>query len=146
MKKGIIFGICITTLILLIAPTISAQQYKQVEESIQIDIKEQIDLLINKVQNIDLNTNELEYYTDSIYTDFESLKENIKSNEIYAMPTVIGFILSTLISLILSILGTIIGMIFGPLLALFVRILTAPAVLLAKLISLLFGGSSETMA
>ena len=118
MKKGIIFGICITTLILLIAPTISAQQYKQVEESIQIDIKEQIDLLINKIQNIDSNTNELEYYTDSIYTDFESLKENIKSNEIYAMPTVIGFILSTLISLILSILGTIFGMIFGPLLAL----------------------------
>jgi hypothetical protein len=146
MKKSIIIGICVTSLILLVAPTIPAQHYKEAEESIQISIQERIDSLLNTLQKKDINSNELEAIKSNFYGIFESLKVAIESSEFNSKPTFIKFLLNTIISLIFALFGTIFGVIFGPLLSLLVQLLTAPAVLLAKLISLIFGTSSNDLA
>lgn len=131
MKKKFIIGICVTSLILLVAPTIPAQQFRLVEESVYRDVESQINSLYNfdrkdfSIENIDKIKNNLDNIIES--GDFDS------------NPTFIGFILSTIVSLIFAFFGTIFGIIFGPLLAILIQLLTAPAVILAKLISLIFG-------
>ena len=142
MKKNIILGICVTSIILLVAPTIPAIQYKQAEESIQISIQDQIDFMLNKLQSIDSGKIDIKYYENSISNALNLIIENIESFEYYALTSFIGFILSTIISLIFAVIGTIFGIIFGPILSVLIQLLTLPAVLLAKLISLLLGDGS----
>ena len=142
MKKNIILGICVTSIILLIAPTIPAQQYNQVKESIQINIQEQIDLILNILQNINPEANDIKYYENSINNALNCIIENIESFEQNTLPLFIGFILSTIISLIFTVIGTIFGILFGPILSKLIQLLTYPAVLLAKIISSLFGGTA----
>jgi len=142
MKKKILFGVISSICILILVNTASAVEYKTV-------IDYNIDLLEYQLDNINK-------FIEKIRQTFEDLKINsisLKSkNEIKdlsdeltelrisildnpSLPSSIRTILGFIIGLIFSIIGTILGIIFGPLLALFVRILTAPAVLLAKLIA-----------
>ena len=133
MKK-VIFGICAISFILLIAPIIPAQQFKLVEEEIYMNIEDQINLLYN-LEKKDIKINDLNKIKDGINNILES-------NEFDVKPTFFKFILSTIVSLIFAIIGTIFGIIFGPLLSVIIQLLTAPAVILAKIISLIFGNIS----
>ena len=146
MKKSIILGICVTSIILLLVPTIPAQQYNQAIESYQINFKDQIDLLSNKLQNFDSEINDIESYKLNIINDVNLIAENIDSFEGNYQTSIIGFILNTIIALIFTFFGTIFGILFGPILSILIQLLTAPAVILAKLISLLFGNNSLNLA
>jgi len=140
MKKRIIFGVCVTTLFLLVAPTISAQEHIQVNEAIKLDLEEKIDNLINSFEIINSKTNELEYHKNMIIDAFDSIDKKIEMIDLETQPLFIKFLLSTIISLIFAIFGTIFGIVFGPLLAILVKILTAPAILLGKIISFIING------
>ena len=111
MKKQILFGVMIATFLMLITPSINAQQYMQVKEEIQLKIEENIN---DYYQEIDLELNDND-----------------------AKPTFIQFIMNLIISLILTIFGTLTGIIFGPMIAFILRLITAPAIILAKIISFL---------
>jgi len=139
MKKYILFGICVTSLILLVAPTIPAQQYNVANDAIDLKINEQIDIIINNLQKIGINENEINYYESNTKNALNSIIEYIDSNEYDSNTIFLGFILSTIISLIFSLIGTIFGIIFGPVLTALIQILTAPAIILAKLIALILG-------
>lgn len=139
MKKYILFGICVTSLILLVAPTISAQQYTVAKDAIEANINERINIIINNLQKIGINKNEINYYESNIKNDLNSIIEYIYSHEYDSITIFLGFILSTIISLIFSVIGTIFGILFGPILSALIQILTAPAIILAKLISLILG-------
>ena len=143
MKKIIMLGICVTSLILLLAPTIPAQQYKEVEESIQINMQEQFDLITNILQNINSGKDNIKYYENSINNALNSIKEKLASFDYYTL-SFGGFIINTLISLLFAFIGTIFGILFGPILSALVKFLTAPAILLAKLISILIGENALT--
>jgi hypothetical protein len=135
MKK-IIIGVCAISLILLIAPIIPAQQYTLVEEEIFMNIEDQINLLYD-LEKKDIKINDL----DNIKIGINNI---IESNDFDGKPTFFKFILNTIVSLIFAIIGTIFGIIFGPLLSILIKLLTAPAVILAKLISLIFGKTSTS--
>jgi hypothetical protein len=111
MKKAILIGVCAVTFLLFITPMIPAQQFQQVKEVIEKEFQDQIE------SNL-LNT---------IGKDVE--------------PAIMKFLFSLIISLIGSLIGTIFGRIFGPVRTLIVKILTFPAVLLAKIIGLIFGSN-----
>jgi hypothetical protein len=142
MKKKILFGTIFSICIIMLVNTASSVEYKTVNDY-------NIDLLESQLDNIN-------NFIEKIQQTFENFKINsnnvISKNEIKefsnqlselqisildnpSLPTCIRTIFGFIIGLIFSIIGTIFGIIFGPLLALFVRILTAPAVLLAKLIA-----------
>ena len=146
MKKSIILGICVTSIILLLVPTIPAQQYNQAIESYQINFEDQIDLISNKLQNFDSEINDKESYKLNIINDINLIIENFDSFEYYYQTSFIGFILNTIIALIFTFFGTIFGILFGPILSVLIQLLTAPAVILAKIISLLFGNNSINLA
>ena len=146
MKKSIILGICVTSIILLLVPTIPAQQYNQAIESYQINFENQIDLIPNKLQNFDSEINDKESYKLNIINDINLIIEYFDSFEYYYQTSFIGFILNTIIALIFTFFGTIFGILFGPILSVLIQLLTAPAVILAKIISLLFGNNSINLA
>ena len=146
MKKSIILGICVTSIILLLVPTIPAQQYNQAIESYQINFEDQIDLISNKLQNFDSEINDKESYKLNIINDINLIIEYFDSFEYYYQTSFIGFILNTIIALIFTFFGTIFGILFGPILSVLIQLLTAPAVILAKIISLLFGNNSINLA
>ena len=141
MKRKILFGVCLSALVLLVAPTISAQQYTMVKDTYQFEIEEQINQIISLLEGMDGRSVESDFEIERLVNDFDSLKEDVELIDLDVEPLTIKFLLSTLLSLFFAFLGTIFGNIFGPLLAILVRILTAPAVLLAKIISFLFDGS-----
>ena len=120
MKKQIIFGVLIATFLMLITPTINAQQYMQVKEEIQLKIEENINDYYQEI-GIELNDNDVK-------------------------PTFIQFIMNLIISLIFTIFGTLTGIIFGPMIAFILRLITAPAVILAKIVSFLVNGFSFSQA
>jgi hypothetical protein len=117
MKKSIIFGVCITIFVLILTPSISAQQYSIIEESVRSEINDTI-----------------EQY-DSIIQTRDNKKSTNEGNEAHSEPTIFKFIISTIVSVFFAIIGTIFGMIFGPLLTLLIRVVTAPAILLTKIIA-----------
>jgi hypothetical protein len=143
MKKRIIIGVCITTLLLLITPTISANQYNKVmeEQNIRIEKYEQslqlkLENIINKLSKINLklvvkqNENEIQ---SNILKNIQSIKEK-QGNTLFLST---GLTANLLLSFILSIIGTIFGIIFGPILALITLIIVSPAIVLAKIIEIL---------
>lgn len=125
MKKQILLGVSIITFLLLITPTISATEYRQVEKEIKTTVANQLNTIQERIK----------HFSNKITTE----KSYQSKEQPDASPTFILFILNFLISLIFSIIGTIFGIIFGPILTLLVRILTAPAIILAKIIEFIFG-------
>ena len=146
MKKKILFGTIFSICIILLVNTASSLEYKTVNDY-------NIDLFEAQLNNINKFLEELKQTLDGKIINSINL---ISKNEIIelsekilelkisildnpTLPTfilkILGFILSIIFSLIGTIIGIIFGKIFGPLLVLIVRILTAPAVLLAKIIA-----------
>jgi hypothetical protein len=121
--------------------TASSVEYKTVNDY-NIDLLEtqldNINKFIEKIrqtfENFEINSNNVipKNVIKEFSNELSELKISILDNP--SLPTCIRTIFGFIIGLIFSIIGTIFGIIFGPLLALFVRILTAPAVLLAKLV------------
>lgn len=145
MNKKILFGATFSICIIILVNTSSAVEYKTVIdynknllesklENINIFIEKIIQTIENlEVKSIDLkSTNEL----DDLSYELSELRVSIVDNP--SLPKFIFNLLNFIINLLFSIIGTILGIlfgkIFGPLLVLLVRILTAPAVLLAKII------------
>ena len=107
------------------------------------------DLINSRFENFNNFLDQLGRFVEELQFNFNKIKLkneiNVLSNElselrisIFDNPSLSSFIrtiLGFIIGLLFSIIGTIFGIIFGPLLTLFVRIITAPAVLLAKIIS-----------
>jgi len=129
----------------MLVNTSSAVEYRSINEYNTNLLESKllnIDIFIEKIRQIieDLNlksidlksTNELRELSD----DLSELKISYVNNPY--LPTVLGNIPGFILGLILSLIGTIIGIIygkiFGPLTVLLVKILTAPAVLFAKII------------
>jgi hypothetical protein len=142
MKIKILFGAIFSICIIMLVNTSSAVEYKTVTDyntGILESKLEKIDIFIEKIRQTfeeikinsitDTSSNDIR----EIYDQLSDLKILILGNP--SLPNCILGILGLILSLLLSLIGTIIGIIFGPLIALFVRILTAPAVLLAKLIA-----------
>lgn len=149
MNKKILFGAIFSICIIMLVNTSSAVEYKTVInynnnllesklENINIFIEKIIQTIENiEVKSIDLkSTNEL----DDLSYELSELRISIVDNP--SLPKFLCNLLNFIISLLFSIIGTIIGTLFGkilgPLLVLLVRILTAPAVLLAKIIAFIF--------
>ena len=145
MKKKILYGVIFSICIIMLVNTSSAVEYKSINEYNTNLLESKllnIDIFIEKIRQIieDLNlksidlksTNELRELSD----DLSELKISYVNNPY--LPTVLGNIPDFILGLILSLIGTIIGIIygkiFGPLTVLLVKILTAPAVLFAKII------------
>jgi len=136
MKNSNLLGVSIAVLVLLVAPTIPAQEYKQVKDTIQIEMNNTIDDMMAMVQIF--NTTEgSEIEVKNMIWAIETVKDSSDSLWLDTEPAFFGFIISTLISLFFALLGTIFGIVFGPVLAFIIKVLTAPAVFLAKLISFL---------
>jgi len=141
MKKSIIIGLCITSLLLIITPTISANEYRQIE-------KARITTIENNLHNFRINLNsiydQLKIIMDNefLFKEKSSHIENIIKNRHQLIDQINSDVQQTsflsifnlIISLLLALIGTIIGIVFGPFIAIIVAILTAPAVILAKLI------------
>ena len=107
MKRIIFLGVFISVCIVLMVNATSAVEYRAVIED---------------------NTNEINSNSEKL-TDFKTTILNAPQ------PTCIRLILHFIIGLIFSIIGTILGMLFGPILVLIIKIITAPAILLAKIIT-----------
>lgn len=145
MKKKIIFGVIFSISIILLVNTTSAVEYKNVEdyniELLQSQLNNINGYIFNIVQKLNNNINSISKISrNEIKELFNQLIDlEISIFEDTALPNFIIRILSFIISLIFSILGTIVGIIFGkifgPLLVLFVKLLTAPIVLFAKIIA-----------
>jgi hypothetical protein len=142
MKRIILLVAFISTSIILMANSASAVEYRTVIEHNTNEIISQIEN--GKINNI----------PEECFSIFQKMKFNLKdlrtTNDIKILsekltelkstinntpqPTCILLILGFIIGLILSIIGTIFGILFGPILVLIIKIITAPAILLAKII------------
>jgi hypothetical protein len=142
MKKAIICGVCAVALLLLITPTIPAQQYTLVKETIEEDFQQHLTDAITALKSIEKDQTRFEDQEEIIMKSFNEMKQTMELGGLDAIPTCFKFLISTLISLILAALGTLFGMIFGPLLAFIVKVITAPAVILAKILAFLFDGNN----
>ena len=136
MKRKILLGICLSALVLVIAPAIPAQTYAQIKHAYETTIQEQFPD-ITTAQFTDLEQNN-EPKQETLISIMTSLKETMDTNDESSFLTY-GFIINTIISLFFSLIGTIFGMIFGPILAMVALILASPALLLSKIISLILG-------
>jgi len=136
MKRKILLGICLSALVLVIAPTISAQTYAQIKHAYETTIQEQFPD-ITTAQFTDLEQKD-EPKQETLISIMTNLKETMDTNDESSFLTS-GFIINTIISLFFSLIGTIFGMIFGPILAMVALILASPALLLSKIISLILG-------
>lgn len=145
MKKKILFGAIFSVSIIMLVNTSSALECKTVIDY-NTDLMESklknIDVFIEKIRiiiqdiNIKLSNLKSSYGFQKLSDELSELKISYVNNP--SLLTIIddlpGIILSLILSLIGTIIGIIYGKIFGPLTALLVRILTAPAILLAKII------------
>jgi hypothetical protein len=142
MKKIILFGTLFSICMIMLMNTASSIEYKTVNDYNKDLLESQLDNINNFVEKIQQRFETFEIYSDEVIfkneikefsNQLSELKISILDNP--SLPTCIRTIFGILIGLIFSIIGTILGIIFGPLLAFVVRIITAPAVLLAKLIA-----------
>jgi len=133
MKIKILFGAIFSICIIMLINTSSAVEYKTVTdynvellESKSEKIKQIIEIIDVESNNIE-SLNELQKLSD-VLSEFnnQSLLRKISN-----LP---NLILSLILSIIGTIIGIIYGKIFGPLTVFLVKILTAPAILLAKII------------
>lgn len=137
MNKKIIFGAIISTCIIVMMSSVSAVEYKVVDDYNTTVVSSKINKTLEKYTSFFENIKtDLKLFTTTqdgkiLVEKITTLKTAMINN--LSRPTGIGFI-SLIISLILSIIGTIFGIIFGPLLALVIQILVSPAIILAKII------------
>jgi len=142
MRKSIIIGACITSILIMLLPIIPANEYHQIKKS-------QITSLENNLQSLYIELNNLYNQVKKSIMDNEFLSkekfflignliknrhrliDQINNGTIH---TSLSTIFNLIISLLFALIGTIIGIVFGPFIALIVTILTAPAIILAKLI------------
>jgi hypothetical protein len=143
MKKIILLGAFISTCIVLMASSASAVEYRAVIEHNTNEIISEIgngkinnipEKWISTFQKMNINFKNLKT-TNDIKILSEKLTELKSTINNTPQPTCIRLILSIIISLIFSIIGTIFGILFGPILTLIIKIITAPAILLAKIIT-----------
>jgi hypothetical protein len=142
MKKKLLLGVIFSICIIMLVNTSSAVEYKTVNDYNIYLLDSQLDNINNFIEkirqtmkNIRINSISLksENEVKDLSNELSELKISILDNP--SLPLCIRTILGFIIGLLFSIIGTIFGIIFGPLLALFIRILTAPAVMLAKIIA-----------
>ncbi len=142
MKKAIIFGVCVAAFLLLITPTIPAQQYTLVKDIIEKDFQQNLDDTIVALRRISKDETQIEYQKEILFKSFHQMKQMREDGGFDTVPTCFKSIINLLLSLILSILGAIVGTIFGklfgPLLVFLVKVLTFPAILFAKILEFLF--------
>lgn len=146
MNKKILYGAIFSTCIIMLVNTSSAIEYNTVNDynTNLLDSKlEYIDIFIVKLRKAikDLNSISIDskstYGLEELSNELSELRNYILDNpspQIF-IRKLLRFIVSLLFSIIGTIFGILIGKIFGPLIVLIVRILTAPAVLLAKIIA-----------
>jgi hypothetical protein len=144
MKKKIFFATLFSIFVMISINTASSVEYKTVRDY-NIDLLEYqlenidniLEKIIQTIKNFNINPNNVIFKNQ--IRDFSNQLYDLKISAIdnQSLPTCIRTIFGFLIGLLFSIIGTIFGIIFGPLLAFIVRILTAPAVILAKLIALI---------
>ena len=142
MKIKILFGAIFSICIILLVNSITAVEYRTIKEYNDDLIKtqvENINIFLSKLNQILEN---LEHKTFSIKSKNEIEELSSESSELRnsiifnpSLPTCFRSILGFIIGIIFSIIGTIIGLIFGPIISLIVRVLTAPVVILAKIIA-----------
>ena len=139
MKRIILLGAFISACIVLMVNSTSAVEYRTV-------IEHNTNEIISEIENGNINN-----ISEKWISIFQKMKLNLKTtNDIKILsekftelkstinntpqPTCIRLILQFIIALIFSIIGTILGILFGPILVLIIKIITAPAILLAKII------------
>ncbi len=143
MKKNkIIYGVWAVAFLLCITPTIPAQQYRLVNDTIENDIQNHLNMAIAALRNMDKDESQLEANKKIVMESLNEIKQMINLDIFDDMPKCFNFVINTLISLMLAILGTLFGIVFGPVLTLLVKVLTFPAMLLAKILSLVFNGNN----
>jgi hypothetical protein len=143
MKKITIIGLFITTILILLTPIIPANEYHQIEKSqisslknnlqyLYIKINNLLDLIKKSIMDKDFLSKEKFILLRNLNKNRNQLIEQINNLEIHKNLPINIF--NLIISILFAIIGTIIGIVFGPFIALIVTILTAPAIILAKLI------------
>lgn len=138
MKKELFIGVCITVLVLLIAPTVPAQGYTQIENAYEEAIQEQYqELQTSLLKDLELTDEQLQQ-RQTITATLTNLKEIVENSD-ESTYVVSGFIMNLIISLLFSLIGTIFGVIFGPILAALILVIVSPALFLAKIIELING-------
>lgn len=142
MKKEIICGVCAVAFLLLITPTIPAQQSMMVKNTIEKDFQRHLDGTIYALKNMVEGGVESEYQKVIAIASFNEIKQIWEHGGLDVVPTYFKSIIHTLLSFILAIVGTILGIIFGklfgPLLVFIVKVITFPAILLAKILEFFF--------
>lgn len=142
IKKIIIAGVCAVAFLLVITPTIPAQQCELVKETLEKDFQRHLDRAIIALRAIVEDDAQIEYQKGVVIESIKDMKQIWKLGGFDTVPLCFKFLLRTLLSLILSILGTIFGIlfgkIFGPLLIVLVKVLTFPARLIAQILEFLF--------
>jgi hypothetical protein len=142
MKKAIICGVCAVAFLLCLTPTIPAQQYRLVKNTIEKDFQQHLDDTIVALRCIDEDKTQIEYQKEILLKSFHEMKQIWELGGLDAVPTCFKFLIKTLLSLIFAFLGTILGIIFGkifgPLLVFLVKVITYPARLLAKILEFIF--------
>lgn len=146
MKHRIICGVCAVAFILFLTPTIPAQQYKLVNDTIEIELQQHLDQAITALRNIGNDKTQIEDQKNLVMELFNEKKQDVDLGCFYDLPLCFKFLINTLLSLIFAILGTLFGIVFGPILTFLVRVLTFPAVLLAKILEMIFNGNTVPVA
>lgn len=130
MKKIVILGVLICSLLLIVTPSIPAQQYTLVNNAIEKEFENKLDHLRSFLGDgkVSSNVNKLVFSSQTQENQLDFVNSSSSKT----------FLSNLLISLVLAFFGTVFGIFFGPLLALIIKIVTWPAVKLADLISSLF--------
>ena len=130
MKKVLIFGVLLSAFLVVATPTITAQQYVLVKNSSQNELETEISQLSSLLKG-SKNQNNLKKIgiSDEVDDFISTLEGNYSTN---------SFLSNLIISLLLAFFGTLFGATFGPLIVLFIKIITLPAVMLANVISSFF--------
>ena len=145
MKKKILFGAIFSISIIMLVNTSSALECKTVTDYntdlIESKLKN-LDIFIEKIRQIIADIN-IKIINVKSFNGFQKLSDELSELKISyinnpSFQTIFDKLPGNILSLILSLIGTIIGIIygniFGSLTVLLVKILTAPAILLAKII------------
>ena len=134
MNKKILVGVIFSIFVIIMTSTTTAIEFKTVSDFNNDLINQKLENFYQFFKNLESNSNEIELKNKikELSTNLDDIRISINDNP--SLPSCIRAILGFIIGLLFSIIGTIFGIIFGPLLSFMIRILTAPVVLLAKII------------
>ena len=145
MKKKIIFGAIFSICIIMLVNTTSAVECQTVKNNNNQLLESDIEIINNlftkikqaseslKIETIDESSqNEIKEISEQLNELRISILNNPSNQQLRV--NIIRLILSLIFSIIGTTFGVIFGIILGPLLVLIVRILTAPILLLVKII------------